>query len=99
MSADADGMVLTAAFIDLMFVVYAADMLADVWSGSVVNIDLSRVNFVISVSIGAVAGILADVLAGVITRVLTDSDVDVLTNALLTAVMTVLEFISSVSFC
>ena len=103
MLADANGIVLSAVVIDLEFVLYAVDMLADLWAGSVVKIDLSidmRIDFVISVSIGAVTDILADVLAGVITSVVSGVGVDVLTDVsvnVLAAVMTVLEFIVSAS--
>ena len=106
MLADADGIldgiVLSAAVIHLGFVLYAVDMLADAWAGSVVKIDLSidmRIDFAISVSIRAVTDMLADVLAGVITSVVPEVGVDVLTDVsvnVLTAVMTVLEFIVSV---
>ena len=105
MLADADGIVLSAAVIDLEFVLYAVDILADMWAGSVVNIDLSidmRIDFAISVSIRAATDMLADVLAGVITSVVPEVGVDVSTDVsvnVLTAVMTVLEFIVSVPFC
>ena len=102
MLADADDIVLSTAVIDLEFVLYAVDMLADMWAASVVKIDLSidmRIDFAISVSIRAVTDMLADVLAGVITSVVSGVGVDVLTDVsvnVLTAVMTVLEFIVSV---